>query len=256
MGRRPRCHARHIRPHCYPRRTPRPDSCPILAQRRPTSAVRRRSPTHRRDQRRRADRGGCHLRPRGLRRPPSRSSMPDTSPAKRPPTRARGRSLCEPYAAINRQELLATTPEWVNIDHRRGATFAPGDANAYVRASLDDGDGQHLRRDRASAGRPRSGCDHGRQLGPRDEGFDAEWRGIHVLTVDGDLLSRFEVFDEADLDAAIARFDQLSRPAPRLENAASQVDRALLGALCGPRLGRARARYWPTTSLSTIAGGS
>ena len=30
-------------------------------------------------------------------------------------------------------------------------------------------------------------------------------------------------FDEADLDTAIARFDQLSRPATRLENAASHV---------------------------------
>ena len=31
------------------------------------------------------------------------------------------------------------------------------------------------------------------------------------------------MFDEADLDAALARFDELSRPAPRLENAASRV---------------------------------
>ena len=37
------------------------------------------------------------------------------------------------------------------------------------------------------------------------------------------LISRCELFDEADLDAALARFDELSRPAPRLENAASQV---------------------------------
>jgi hypothetical protein len=55
------------------------------------------------------------------------------------------------------------------------------------------------------------------------EGFEAEWRGISVLTTAGDFIDRLEVFDEADLDAAIAQFDQLSRPAPRLENAASQV---------------------------------
>ncbi len=35
--------------------------------------------------------------------------------------------------------------------------------------------------------------------------------------------SRGELFDEADLDAAIARFEELSRPAPRLENAASRA---------------------------------
>ena len=39
--------------------------------------------------------------------------------------------------------------------------------------------------------------------------FDAEWRGVEIMTVDGDLLSRAEVFDEADLDAALAKFDEL-----------------------------------------------
>ena len=32
---------------------------------------------------------------------------------------------------------------------------------------------------------------------------------IIVLTVDGELISRCEIFDEADLDAALARFDEL-----------------------------------------------
>ena len=56
------------------------------------------------------------------------------------------------------------------------------------------------------------------------EGFAAEWRQIALLAVEGDLINRCELFDEADLDAAIARFDELSRPAPQLENAASRVD--------------------------------
>ena len=47
--------------------------------------------------------------------------------------------------------------------------------------------------------------------------------GDRLLTVDGDLINRIELFDETDLDAALARFDELSRPAPRLENAASRV---------------------------------
>ncbi len=59
--------------------------------------------------------------------------------------------------------------------------------------------------------------------GTSQEGFDAEWRAVNVLTVEGDLISRCEVFDEADVDAALARFDELSRPAPRLENTASRV---------------------------------
>ncbi len=64
--------------------------------------------------------------------------------------------------------------------------------------------------------------------GTSQQGFEAEWREIEIFTCDGVLLSRFELFDEADLDAALAKFEQLTAPAPRLENAASQVD----------------ARYW------------
>ena len=59
--------------------------------------------------------------------------------------------------------------------------------------------------------------------GPRPAGFDADWRIIELLTTDGDLSKRCEIFDEADLDAALARFEELGRPTSRLENAASQV---------------------------------
>ena len=46
--------------------------------------------------------------------------------------------------------------------------------------------------------------------GTSAEGFAAEWREIPVLKVDGDLMSRFEIFDEADIDAALAKFEELS----------------------------------------------
>ena len=62
-----------------------------------------------------------------------------------------------------------------------------------------------------------------RRMGPRTRASTPSGGRSALLTVDGDLINRSEVFDEADLDAALARFDQLSRPAPRLENAASQV---------------------------------
>ena len=45
--------------------------------------------------------------------------------------------------------------------------------------------------------------------GTSHQGFDAEWREVMLLTADGDLFSRCEVFDEADLDAALARFEEL-----------------------------------------------
>ena len=41
--------------------------------------------------------------------------------------------------------------------------------------------------------------------GTSHEGFDAEWREITLLTVDGDLVNRCEIFDEDDLDAALAQ---------------------------------------------------
>src|SRR6185312_2836260 len=57
------------------------------------------------------------------------------------------------------------------------------------------------------------------------EGLRAEWRGIAVFTVESEMINRTEVFDETDLDAAIARFEQLTLPAPQLENAASRANK-------------------------------
>ena len=59
--------------------------------------------------------------------------------------------------------------------------------------------------------------------GTSQEGFHAEWRSIDLVTFKGDLLNRTETFNETDLDAALARFDELSRPTPRLENTATRV---------------------------------
>ena len=46
---------------------------------------------------------------------------------------------------------------------------------------------------------------------------------ICVLTVAGDVLNRVEIFDETDLDAALARFDDLHPQERRLENTATRV---------------------------------
>ena len=131
-------------------------------------------------------------------------------------------AVLQPYTAINRRELFATTPDWVNIDHRQAAAFAPGEADAYVRESLDDGTGSIYVETVHQLGAVGAVVTW-TATGTTQEGFDAEWRGIHVLTVDGDLLSRFEVFDEADLDTALTKFGQLSRPVSQLTNAASGV---------------------------------
>ena len=83
-------------------------------------------------------------------------------------------------------------------------------------------------------------------------GFDAEWRVIILFTILGDLINRCEIFDEEDIDAALARFDELAAPARQLENAATQVYDRFRGCYA--------ARDWDAlvqtvapTSSSTIA---
>jgi hypothetical protein len=62
--------------------------------------------------------------------------------------------------------------------------------------------------------------------GTSEEDFNAEWREIALLAFNGDLLSRCELFDETDLDAALARFEELERSAQLLDNAATRTGHA------------------------------
>ena len=110
-----------------------------------------------------------------------------------------------------------------SIDHRRGTAFAPGELIEYLRAGWDLGhdtktyvEAVHRLSDLGAVVTHTAHGDLARGLRCR-----VATRSI-FLTVEGDMVNRSEIFDEADLDAAIAKFEQLSRPAPRLENAASQ----------------------------------
>ncbi len=55
------------------------------------------------------------------------------------------------------------------------------------------------------------------------EGFSVESRLIEIFIIEGEQFNRWELFDETDLDAALARFEELQPQTRRLENAASQV---------------------------------
>ncbi|WP_433993785.1 BTAD domain-containing putative transcriptional regulator [Mycolicibacterium porcinum] len=131
--------------------------------------------------------------------------------------------IAQNVAAFNRREPLITAQDWVTIDHRRATAFEPGDITPYIHATWDVAPDINLYIEtphRLSA----SGALFTQVLkGTSHQGFDAEWRDVIILTVDGEQLSGLEVFDESDLDAALARFDELSRPAPQPENAASQA---------------------------------
>ncbi|WP_066972719.1 BTAD domain-containing putative transcriptional regulator [Mycobacterium sp. 852002-50816_SCH5313054-b] len=132
------------------------------------------------------------------------------------------------YDALNRRELPPTTPDWVNIDHRRGTSFASGEMPAILDAAwnltMDLSHTITTVHRLTDLGSVLTNTSHETS----QEGFDAEWRVITVATVEGDLLSRCEIFDEADLDGALARFDELSLPTRRLENAASQAGERFL----------------------------
>jgi class 3 adenylate cyclase len=135
------------------------------------------------------------------------------------------------YTALNRQELPPTTPDWINVDRRTLAMIEPGDLTASIRAGWDLARESGIYIETAHRlshlGAAVTWAAHGISL----DSFEIEERGLSILTVEGDLINRCELFDEGDLDAAIARFDELSRAAPRLENAALRSWRNVVDAI-------------------------
>src|SRR5262249_14847353 len=118
----------------------------------------------------------------------------------------------------------ATTPDLVYIDHRPLVSIEGVDLAASLRAMWDITSDVSFHIE-AVHRLSELGCVVSHVLkGTSRGGLDVEWRMIDVCAVEGDPLSRVEVFEEADLDAALARFDELQPPARRLENAASQVE--------------------------------
>jgi hypothetical protein len=118
------------------------------------------------------------------------------------------------YAGFNRHELPATTPDWIYIDHRPLVTIEANDLPASIRAVWDLAPDMRIYMEAVHRLSDLGAVVTAAVYGSSQEGFDAEWRMIDLFTIEGDLISRCEIFDEADLDAAIARFDELSAGAP------------------------------------------
>ncbi|WP_135459798.1 BTAD domain-containing putative transcriptional regulator [Mycobacterium sp. DL99] len=133
------------------------------------------------------------------------------------------------YAALNRREMPPTTADHVSVDHRRVTSFAPGDIKDYTRRAWDQIPDISFRIEAVHRLNDRGAVVTHALHGTSREGFEAEWREIHLMTLEGELFNCSEMFDEEDLDAALTRFDELSRPTPHLENAASQVDQRFWG---------------------------
>ena len=148
-------------------------------------------------------------------------------------------AIVRAYAAINRHELPPTTPDFESSRPSAGATFAADDLTAYLRAAWDLVPRQpRLHRSCASTERSRSSRHpHGEWDLTARASTPSGGRSC-FSTVDGDLFSRCEIFDEADLDAALARFDELQPADATAGKRGKPSDRALSGVLLGPRLGR------------------
>ena len=142
------------------------------------------------------------------------------------------------YAGLNRHELPPTTPDFVDVDNRRLAAFAPGDIREFARTAFDQVPDLSFRIEAVHRLSNLGAVVTQALRGTSREGFEAEWCEIHLVMIEGDLFNRSEIFDEADLDAALARFDELHPQAPRLANAASQVVERFWKYFDGPRLGR------------------
>ena len=82
--------------------------------------------------------------------------------------------------------------------------------------------------------------------GTSRDGFDAEWREVDILTVEGDLINRGELFDEADIDAALARFDELAPADAAAGKRGSQVAERFLACLVAADWAAMAADDWPT----------
>ena len=116
--------------------------------------------------------------------------------------------VVEAHAAFNRHELPAKPPDL--LDHRPlGIAVEAGDPTAYIRAMWDFTPDLRLYIEAVHRLSDLGAVFTQVSRGTSQAGFDAEWRVVELLTIDGDLIDRGELFDEADLDAALARFDEL-----------------------------------------------
>ncbi len=132
-------------------------------------------------------------------------------------------AITQSYAVLNRGEIPTTTTDMTDIDHRSLAAIGSGDLKAYLRATFEDSAENRIYIETVHRLTNLGAVVINVAKGTSRAGFYAEWRMICLMTAVGGLIDHGEMYDEADLDTALARFEELHPQAPRLENAASQV---------------------------------
>ncbi|OBJ37747.1 hypothetical protein A5630_04075 [Mycolicibacterium mucogenicum] len=126
--------------------------------------------------------------------------------------------------AFNRHELPTSTPDAVHIDRRSLVSTEAVEMAASVGAVFDVVSDARASIDAVHRLNGLGAVVTQTLKGTSAEGFCAEWRMVSIYLTAGELISRAEIFDEMDLEAALARFEELTRPTPRLENAASRAN--------------------------------
>lgn len=129
-------------------------------------------------------------------------------------------AVLQAYGALNNHERPHWTTEFESIDHRKGVAIAPGELAAYVDAIWDDTPGVRVYIEAVHRLSDVGVLVTHVTTGTSHHEFEAEWRTVTLSVLDAERIARTELFDEADLDLALARFDELSLPAPTLCNAA------------------------------------
>src|SRR5262249_28588497 len=100
-------------------------------------------------------------------------------------------------AGFNRHELPATTPDWVYIDHRPLVTIEASDLLASMRAAWDLTPDMRIYMEAVHRLSDLGAVVTSAVYGTSQEGVNAEWRMIDLFMVEGDLISRCEIYDEA-----------------------------------------------------------
>lgn len=135
--------------------------------------------------------------------------------------------VTDAFVALNQRKIPATTSDWVNIDHRRLVPIGTGDLAAYLSVAWELSPQSYLYVAAVHRLSSLGAVITHVAAGTSPEGLDAEWQVIDVMTFEGDRINRCELFDESDLDTALARFDELHGQTRKLENAASRAEHRL-----------------------------
>ena len=93
---------------------------------------------------------------------------------------------CRPAPRSTGAMMPPTTPDWVNIDHRKLTAFAPGDMTPYMRATFDVAPDIKFYIEAVHRLTTLGAVFTQRGHGTSQEGFEGEWRDINLMTIEGD----------------------------------------------------------------------